>query len=322
MATTKFPPKIELPPAVLDSIETHSYSNLTAEVGGMLVGKIENGVTNIVGFVPATSASAEQISLTFTHEVWSEILTAVNTDFPDCQIVGWYHTHPSFGLFLSQYDEFIQRNFFSEPGQVALVVDPIAGELAWFAAKGKKIEEFGRQKTRRGPVRRPDMLPGASVKKASPIKTILIAVGAATISALLVWGFTLSMTPPDTTNALKEVKANYNNLFSEKSLLNDLFTTVRANPVLVYNFQEGDDFAEVILRFYGSDQTALVLKVNGFESADQVKAGTMLLLPDVPNITISEFTDQQVNPPVETPTPTQTITPSPTPSSSDTSGNS
>ena len=322
MATTKFPPKIELPPAVLDSIETHSYSNLTAEVGGMLVGKIENGVTNIVGFVPATSASAEQISLTFTHEVWAEILTAVNTDFPDCQIVGWYHTHPSFGLFLSQYDEFIQRNFFSEPGQVALVVDPIAGELAWFAEKGKKIEEFGREQTRRGPVRRPDVGPGASIKKASPVKTVLIAVGAATVSALLVWGLTLTMTPPDTTNALKESNATNKALIAKLSQQNELFATVRANPVLVYNFQEGDDFAEVILRFYGSDQTALVLKVNGFESADQVKAGTMLLLPDVPNITISEFTEQQVNPPVETPTPTPTITPSPTPSSSSTSGNS
>lgn len=322
MATTKFPPKIELAPAVLDSIETHSYSNLTAEVGGMLIGKVESGVTHIVGSVPATSASAEQISLTFTHEVWAEILTVVNTDFPDSQIVGWYHTHPSFGLFLSQYDEFIQRNFFSEPGQVALVIDPIAGELAWFAEKGKKIEEFGREKTRRGPVRRPEILPGTSVKKASPVKTTLIAVGAATISALLVWGLTLSTAPPDTTNALKEMKTSFNKLFSENLQTIELFSAVRATPVLVYNFQEDDEFTEVILRFYGSDQSALVLKVNGIESADQVKAGTMLLLPDVPNVTISELTNQQVNPPVETTTPSPSSTPSPVPSSSATSGNS
>jgi proteasome lid subunit RPN8/RPN11 len=322
MATTKFPPKIELSPGVLDSIETHSYSNLTAEVGGMLVGKIESGVTHVVGFVPATSASAEQISLTFTHEVWAEILTAVNTDFPDYQIVGWYHTHPSFGLFLSQYDEFIQRNFFAEPGQVALVVDPIAGELAWFAEKGKKIEEFGREKTRRGPVRRPEVGTGSSVQKASPVKTALIAVGAATISALLVWGLTLSMTPPDTTNALKESNAKYNTLLGELSKQNELFTAVRATPVLVYNFQEGDDFAEVVLRFYGSDQSALVLKVNGLESADQVKTGTLLLLPEVPNITISEMTDQQVNPPDETATPSPSSTSTPTPASTGASGNS
>lgn len=322
MATTKFPPKIELTPGVLDSIETHSYSNLTAEVGGMLVGKIEGGVTHVVGFVPATSASAEQISLTFTHEVWAEILTAVNKDFPEYQIIGWYHTHPSFGLFLSQYDEFIQRNFFAESGQVALVIDPIAGELAWFAEKGKKIEEFGREKTRRGPVRRPDVGPGTTVKKASPVKTALIAVGAATISALLVWGITLTTTPPDTTNALKESNAKYNALLGELSQQNELFTAIRATPVLVYNFQEGDDFAEVVLRFYGTDQSALVLKVNGLESADQVKAGTMLLLPEVPNITISELTDQQVNPPVETSTPAPTSTSTPTPASTGTSGNS
>ena len=42
MATSKFPPKIELGAGVLDAIETHAYSNLTAEVGGMLVGDVVN----------------------------------------------------------------------------------------------------------------------------------------------------------------------------------------------------------------------------------------------------------------------------------------
>jgi proteasome lid subunit RPN8/RPN11 len=51
---------------------------------------------------------------------------------PDHQIVGWHHTHPGFGIFLSRHDEFFHRNFFSQPWQVALVVDPQRGELGFF----------------------------------------------------------------------------------------------------------------------------------------------------------------------------------------------
>ncbi len=39
--------------------------------------------------------------------------------------MGWYHTHPDFGIFLSDRDRFIHEHFFSGPGQVAHVIDPI-----------------------------------------------------------------------------------------------------------------------------------------------------------------------------------------------------
>lgn len=316
MATSKFPPKFEIAPGVMDAIETHAYSNLSAEVGGMLIGDVSSGVTNIVGFVPATTASAEQISLTFTHDVWAEILAVVNKDFPDSRIVGWYHTHPSFGLFLSQYDEFIQRNFFGEPGQVALVIDPIAGELAWFAERGKKIEEFGRVKTRRGPVRKPEINLGEKRGKENPLRTFLIAVGAAALAGLLVWGVTQATLPPNTSKAFQESKATNIALLDELTKQSTVFDAIRQSPVLVYKFAEGDNFYSVVLRFYGTDESALVLKSNGLESADQVVPGTLLLLPKVPNISISNRTNEEIIPPTPTPTPTSTPEPSPSVSNS------
>ena len=45
--------------------------------------------------------------------------------FANARIVGWYHTHPDFGIFLSDYDVFIHQHFFSGPGQIALVIDPV-----------------------------------------------------------------------------------------------------------------------------------------------------------------------------------------------------
>jgi len=50
----------------------------------------------------------------------------------DEKIVGWFHTHPRMGVFLSHYDTFLHRNFFPEPWQVALVVEPFSSVAGFF----------------------------------------------------------------------------------------------------------------------------------------------------------------------------------------------
>ena len=54
-------------------------------------------------------------------------------------IVGWYHSHPGFGIFLSEHDRFIHRHFFGEPGQIALVIDPLAHVEGLFAWVGHEL---------------------------------------------------------------------------------------------------------------------------------------------------------------------------------------
>ena len=51
---------------------------------------------------------------------------------PELDIVGWYHTHPDFGIFLSSHDLFIHRHFFAQTLQVAYVVDPIRQTRGFF----------------------------------------------------------------------------------------------------------------------------------------------------------------------------------------------
>jgi hypothetical protein len=64
----------------------------------------------------------------------------LDRDFPDEeQIVGWYHSHPGFGIFLSEHDLFIHRNFFGGPSQIAVVVDPLAGTEGVFAWRDDRI---------------------------------------------------------------------------------------------------------------------------------------------------------------------------------------
>ena len=58
--------------------------------------------------------------------------------------MGWYHSHPGFGVFLSDHDTFIHKNFFSSPGQVAWVFDPHSDEEGCFGWVGGRIERLTR----------------------------------------------------------------------------------------------------------------------------------------------------------------------------------
>ena len=62
----------------------------------------------------------------------------LETKYPGKKIVGWYHTHPGFGIFLSGMDLFIQNNFFNQPWQIATVYDPKAEEEGTFIWRGGK----------------------------------------------------------------------------------------------------------------------------------------------------------------------------------------
>ena len=69
----------------------------------------------------------------------------MDTKFTDRDIVGWYHSHPNFGIFLSDRDCFIQDHFFNGPGQIAYVVDPVngvEGVFAWRNGQGQALSAF------------------------------------------------------------------------------------------------------------------------------------------------------------------------------------
>jgi proteasome lid subunit RPN8/RPN11 len=124
--------------AVSDAvIYPHVFDNSDREVGGVLIGRTaaDGGLPLLTGAIPAISADEQRATLTFTQEAWAHVHRVLESEFPpDEQIVGWYHSHPGFGIFLSGHDLFIHENFFSAPSQIAVVVDPRArteGVFAW-----------------------------------------------------------------------------------------------------------------------------------------------------------------------------------------------
>ena len=60
----------------------------------------------------------------------------------DLRILGWWHSHPDFGCFLSTTDIHTQRFFFPETYQVALIVDPIREEYAFFTLDGSSKKGY------------------------------------------------------------------------------------------------------------------------------------------------------------------------------------
>jgi len=112
----------------------HSVSDMTNEVGGMLIGQwcvdIDDNNRNRSQFIvvehaiPARHTRQGSVYLTFTQESLVDIHDQIDTNFQGKRIVGWYHTHPRMGIFLSHYDTWLHNNFFPEPWQVALVVEP------------------------------------------------------------------------------------------------------------------------------------------------------------------------------------------------------
>ena len=139
---------------VKDAIYDHIYANPGGEVGGVLVGEIpESGPVVIAGAIAALSAEGERASVTFTHDAWSEVHEQLERNYHGCRIVGWYHSHPGFGIFLSEHDLFIQRNVFGDPAQVAYVVDPHASTEGLFGWVDGEIVQIESSATPRKPTR-------------------------------------------------------------------------------------------------------------------------------------------------------------------------
>jgi proteasome lid subunit RPN8/RPN11 len=108
----------------------HAGSDLDHEVGGGLVGRWRQEPATGQAFViidavlPARHTRQGSAFLTFTQDT----LVAMNDDlearYGNRQLVGWYHTHPGMGVFLSGYDLWLHQHFFPQPWQVALVIEP------------------------------------------------------------------------------------------------------------------------------------------------------------------------------------------------------
>lgn len=138
--------KIYIHQSVVSALEEYASSDTKNELGSILLGAYSTALGQtavmISEYIEAKYTDASASTLTFTHETWDYVHKEQAEKYPEQRIVGWQHTHPGYGIFLSNYDMFIQENFFNLPFQIAYVIDPVQNFRGFFCWKNGHVEKL------------------------------------------------------------------------------------------------------------------------------------------------------------------------------------
>ena len=205
--------------SVLNDVYRHGHASSDVEVCGVLVGDVYRDEAGPFLYVEAgirgEHAGSQGAQVTFTPETWTHVQAEMEKRYPDKKVVGWYHTHPGFGIFLSGMDLFIQENFFALPWQTAFVYDPVSGEEGLFVWRegapvrdALLVEEDAVSEKRPEVVRRAGDADSTTAERLAALQKqqqwLLLAAGALAFLVLvwpIAWG---SLTRPSGEDAARE----------------------------------------------------------------------------------------------------------------------
>jgi proteasome lid subunit RPN8/RPN11 len=123
--------KVSISKTVLESI-MDSAKETDYEIIGLLLGNV---IKDTVVIEDSVSGAQESGSMhaSLSPSTIAKISDQILTGELEGKIVGWYHSHPGFGLFMSPTDVTTQSNFQQFSDKVtAMVVDPRNDEFAFF----------------------------------------------------------------------------------------------------------------------------------------------------------------------------------------------
>jgi 26S proteasome regulatory subunit N11 len=120
-----------------EKIRNHAMSRLDPrmEIMGLLLGtmyKHREREYVLVRDVVTTDLDASLVSVRFDRQGFEKLFESLDDSGFDYVIVGWYHSHPGHGCFLSQTDVDTQVSMFNRPFHSALVIDPVNMEIETF----------------------------------------------------------------------------------------------------------------------------------------------------------------------------------------------
>ncbi|MBI4360224.1 hypothetical protein HY572_00445 [Candidatus Micrarchaeota archaeon] len=129
---------------VVEKAQTHfrTAASRGKEAMGLLLGSafVWNGNPYAVAERYVTASNdATAVSVRFSREAFSDLSKKLN----GFRVVGWTHSHPDYGCFLSSTDVATQESFFSEDFHFAFVVDPVRGEKKCFKVRNGQSVPVG-----------------------------------------------------------------------------------------------------------------------------------------------------------------------------------
>lgn len=115
--------------------------NLSAEVtiekGGFLLGNITNDKSHLLvtHYLTAHHTEASLYHIHFTYRTWNKFDDDKLSEYNKQTLLGWAHSHPGHGVFLSSRDKTV--NLFFE--YLAVVLDPTRDEIGVFYLKDPQL---------------------------------------------------------------------------------------------------------------------------------------------------------------------------------------
>ena len=107
---------------------------------GLLMGTLQDSALWINDTIPGETEISE-VSCAFPTDLLARVATDIVEGRMEGRIVGWYHSHPGLGLFLSQTDMQTHMQFCQfSPYVVSLVAEPKAEEFGiWIFENGTGV---------------------------------------------------------------------------------------------------------------------------------------------------------------------------------------
>ena len=129
-------------------IEEFAARDRYAECAGLLLGEVtverKARVAGVQAIAPAVGAVESRTSVRITFEAWEAMLAVRDRDYAGLRVLGWFHTHAGWGVFLSEMDLFVHKFFFPHPSMTAYVLDPTSGHESFFGwREGNMIQLSG-----------------------------------------------------------------------------------------------------------------------------------------------------------------------------------
>ena len=127
-----------------EKVRNHALSKVEEglEVMGFLLGEVfthQGTEYTVVRDVATTDLEATSVSVRFDPDGFESLFASLECARFRYVLVGWYHSHPGHGCFLSSTDLATQRGIFDRSYHTALVVDPVRMEMDAFYLSGAEV---------------------------------------------------------------------------------------------------------------------------------------------------------------------------------------
>ena len=124
----------------LEAMHEHAHCDILREQAGILCGQAyqDSGQLYLdVNSVFPVDTINSSTHFQFHERSWEPVWRQFQDN---SAIVGWYHTHPGLGIFLSPTDLRTQESYFAARWQIAVVIDPVNRQSGIFNANGELVK--------------------------------------------------------------------------------------------------------------------------------------------------------------------------------------